>query len=83
MLRRATRAVVIASIAIFAALLPLNAASAASNAGHYYGPYNDQGTCNYWQYGVAAGGASTTPCWYTDDYFGPEYGGPGWYFYVY
>jgi len=53
-----------------------------------YGPYNGLGTCNYWMYGVRAGGRATSNCWY---YIDPGVTCPGgncpritgWYFTVY
>jgi hypothetical protein len=29
-----------------------------------YGPYGTEGECNYWRYGVAAGGTAVSECWY-------------------
>jgi hypothetical protein len=29
-----------------------------------YGPYTTEGICNYWRYGVAAGGTPVSECWY-------------------
>ncbi|MET7336762.1 hypothetical protein [Nonomuraea sp. NPDC005650] len=32
--------------------------------GASHGPYRDLATCNYWMYGVRAGGRATTDCYY-------------------
>jgi hypothetical protein len=67
----------IAATAALAATLPM----AAANAETYYGPYQDQGTCNYWRHAVEQGNPPyrTEPCFYT------QLGGRpwGWYFKVY
>ncbi|MCW6003970.1 hypothetical protein K1W54_05140 [Micromonospora sp. CPCC 205371] len=50
-----------------------SAAPAAASATRYYGPYPDEGTCNYWKYAVAATGQRVHGCFYDI----------GWYFYTY
>jgi hypothetical protein len=76
--------VAIAGIALTGAILSLTSATHASAAvtpapspafAHIYGPYSAQGTCNYWMYGVRAGGGVTTDCYYQGPY--------GWYFIQY
>jgi hypothetical protein len=81
-------AIVIAGAAISLSGTAYANAAAASTpvapAGQTYGPYSSQGTCNYYMYGVRAGGTPTTNCWYNaEQCTGP--GGScwppmGWYF---
>lgn len=53
-----------------------------------HGPYRDLGTCNYWMYGVRAGGRATSNCYFV--YHQPVCPGgncsinnTGWWFDVY
>jgi hypothetical protein len=66
-MRSVKRAVAIAGIAVAGTVfsLPSTAYAGAptTSAAETYGPYRDEGTCNYWMYGVRAGGTPTTPCW--------------------
>lgn len=77
----AKRIIAIAGIAltggIFSLMSTTQASAAvepagASAAATWHGPYSDLATCNYWMYGVRAGGTPTTNC------FRWESG--GWYF---
>jgi hypothetical protein len=65
-----SRFTVPAVAAIAALMLSVAPAGASTTAAHWYGPYQDEGTCNYWQYAVKAAGGHTHPCFYDQ----------GWYF---
>ena len=65
MKRRITRGIAITVTATLATLL-LSAAPA--RADHWYGPYSDEATCNYWRYAVQASGQPTRRC-YHDIYY--------------
>jgi exo-beta-1,3-glucanase (GH17 family) len=86
MKRHITRGIAITATAAFATLLvsvaPAQAtesttdssAPATTSATRYYGPYADEGTCNYWKHAVAAAtGLRVHGCFFDI----------GWYFYTY
>lgn len=88
MKRHIARGIAVTATAAFATLLlsgaPAGAAESATSTSapatasaagypHYYGPYPDEGTCNYWKYAVAATGERVHGCFYDI----------GWYFYTY
>ncbi|MEN3609070.1 hypothetical protein AAH979_05920 [Plantactinospora sp. ZYX-F-223] len=73
MKRHITRGIAMTAAATLATLLLSVAPVRATESATYYGPYADEGTCNYWKYAVAATGQRTHGCFYDI----------GWYFYTY
>ena len=76
------------TIGLGLAVLPMGASAAgAGEPGQEYtiassaGPYSSLGTCNYWRYGVIAGGHWASECYFYQPTCPPEVGcRSGWWF---